>query len=227
MSLLQQNILCTASQIDNQDGSQHDHLLSQPLEDHQWLVDFLTNVAVDDLSDDDATVSYYVSGYIGRAISRRRHCSSCTGLLVLSSDAPPVNESIPERYKTIIQMTNRGGLSEPTELCFGVTTLAVQYYTAISGNSNIMKKLLCCQNQQAVFVEAVCDVVQAFLCGGPLFVRCESSHDNFVPIIQTAFNCFAKNELKRINCKATPAELPAKNLRKIRKLTSKVSEKLA
>lgn len=122
-------------------------------------------------------------------------------------------------------MTDRGGLAEPTELCFAVTALAVKYFTIISDSIDMKKKLLCCQNQRFVFVKAAHDVVYSSRLMRPLLnTYCASGHANFNLIVETAFNCFAKNELKRINSKPSLAEPPTKNLRKIRKLTSKASK---
>ena len=55
--------------------------------DVMWLTTFLTNVDIDDLSDADANVAYFVSGYIGRSVSCRRGCLSCKHLLVQDHDA--------------------------------------------------------------------------------------------------------------------------------------------
>ena len=224
LSLLQQQTLCTELGLNDIDHLPMHDISLQSHGQGSWLFEFLQNMSVDDLSDSDAAVSYYVSGYIGRAISRRRHCLECKNILVLSNDDPELVGSIPDKYKTVLQVADRGGLSEPSELCFMVTTLAVQYFSAISANSDIMKKLMCCQNQREVFVNAVRQVAESSaILGGLLFVECDASHNNFDLITQTAFNCFAKNELKRMNSKSIPEDMPARKQRKIRKLSSKGS----
>ena len=45
----------------------------------------------------------------------------------------------------------------------------------------------------------------------------------FSLIVQSAFNCFAKNHLKRLNAKPMLEKAPKKNFRKLRKLISKAS----
>ena len=47
---------------------------------------------------------------------------------------------------------------------------------------------------------------------------CSVGCSNFHSIIETIFNCFAKNELKRINDKK---ELPESSSKKLRKLASR------
>ena len=62
--------------------------------------------------------------------------------VVGSTNIPKIQENVPEEHRELFEMADRGGLSEPTEFCYAVTTLAVQCYTAISENDEIMKKLL-------------------------------------------------------------------------------------
>ena len=37
-----------------------------------WLADFLLSVSVDDISENDANIAFYVCSYIERSITRRR-----------------------------------------------------------------------------------------------------------------------------------------------------------
>ena len=77
-------------------------------------------------------------------------------------------------------------------------------------------------NQRSIFLSAVRSVINSGqISSDVLNVSCDMQHINFDLIVQTAFNCFAKNELKRLNASRMAEEPPAKQLRKIRKLTSK------
>ena len=122
-------------------------------------------------------------------------------------------------------MASRGGLCQPTELCFGVTSIAVQYYSTIICCDRIEQALFRCKNQQSVFLNAVRDTVWKLkvMCS-LLDTKCESGHVNFDLIIQTAFNCFAKNEPKRFDSKPSLGDPPKKDSRRIRKLASKTSK---
>ena len=196
------------------------------IESEEWLYEFLSAALVDDLPDTDAAVAYFVSGYIGRSVSALRKCGACKNMLVFNDCTPAIQTDIPEKLKVIFARANRGGLSEPTEFCFAVTIVAVRCYTTLSGNGDMMKKLLQTSNQRRVFITAVRKMVEtSALLNGLLNVECTSSekHKNFDLVMQASFNCFAVNELKRLNSKPVAEDIPAKSLRKIRKLTSKGS----
>ena len=93
-------------------------------------------------------------------------------------------------------MADRDGLSSPTEMCFAVTTVAVQHYNAVMSNQTVMAKLLLEKNQHATFIEAVCTV--AFEFSSIASHQCAAGHINFKIIVLRVFNCFEKTELKRL-----------------------------
>ena len=154
-------------------------------------------------------------------MSRRRSCLACKNLLVKSHDAPHVQDCVPEEHKKLFEMADRGGLSVPTEICFGTTALAVQCYTVLAADETIKARLFKMSNQRSAFVRAILQVAeQSSLFNNIASVKCSAGHCNFTWIVESAFNCFAKNELKRINEKIL-AEPPAKMSRAVRKLTGK------
>ena len=120
---------------------------------YKWLIDFLLTVAIHEIPLADVLVTYYVSGYITCSIARLQKCSSCTKLLISSNNIPTdVDECIPSKYQVIYKMANRGGLSIPTEFCFLVVLLGVQYFTAIGANEEKIQKLMCSNNQRSIFL---------------------------------------------------------------------------
>ena len=131
---------------------------------------------------------------------------------------------MPDESKSLFEIANRGGLSTPSEFCFTVTVLSAQYYTAIAADELKLQKLLAQPNQRSVFVLATSVTVSASASLRCLLdIKCSSNHENFKLLVQTAFNCFVKNKLKRLNSRPVADEPPAKVLRKVRKLTSKTS----
>jgi len=145
LSLLQKHTLLSAATMDiaNDGALANDVPSTSSDNDNMWLVEYLLAVAsLDEMPQSDAAVTYYVSGYIGRSISRRRKCTACTEMLVNSVNVPDIHENVPEQHRELFEMVDRGSLSEPTELCYAVTALAVQCYTVIAGNDVIMKKLM-------------------------------------------------------------------------------------
>ena len=222
LSLLQQQALMSASM--GLDAFPLNDTSAASTPDLSWLIEILSAVNLDDLSQDDANVIFFVSGYIARSISRRRKCNACKLLLVDSYAAPEIQKCAPTVCVELFESVDRGGLSAPTQLCFATTAIAVQLYTALASDAVIKKKLLGLSNQRSAFTIAVSKVVASHSCKNLLQQHCRAGHLNFERIIQTAFNCFAKNELKRLNAGKVAPETLSHN-RKIRKLTSGNSSK--
>ena len=109
-----------------------------------------------------------------------------------------------------------------SELCFAITALAVQSYSAVSSNEDMKKHLMLADNPRSLFVSSQSQLVQSRPLYAPLFFKkCGKNHNNFALIVQCAFNCFSRNELKRINSRKY--ESPAKMSRTAQKLTSKTT----
>ena len=99
----------------------------------------------------------------------------------------------------------------------------MQYYYSLLLNDAAKAKLLACLNQRSVFLQAV----ETVMTDSPnlncsLNQLCLKEHSNFAFIINCAFNCFAKNKLKRLN--APKHEDPRPMARKFHKLTSKTAK---
>ena len=84
LSLLQQQALLSAFQLTTENFSQ----VCGKNESHSvsWLIEYLSKVSLDDLSESDTNRVVFVSGYIGRSVSLTRSCSCCKQLLVASED---------------------------------------------------------------------------------------------------------------------------------------------
>ena len=119
---------------------------------------------------------------------------------------------------SLFDNTNRR-LSAITELCHAVTALAVQAYNVVLSDSEIRIKFLASNKQRCVFTQALLRLSSS----SAAFLKksCSQNHENFALIFQTAFNCFAKNELKSLSCRKS--EPPAKMLRTTRKLCNEPS----
>ena len=142
-------------------------------------------------------------------------------LLVQGHDAPYVQDCVPEEHKKLFEVTNRGGSCVPTKICFTVAAFAIQCYTVLQADETIKARLFTTSNQRAGFVHAVKQVVeQSYLFSNITAVDCSAGHSNFTWIVESAFNCFAKNELKRFNDRKS--DPPTKMSRTVRKLSGKV-----
>ena len=200
LSLIEKNVIFRASNLD-----MYDDLMAIIEDDSQclnvsWLSEVLNDANLDDLSESDACVTYYVNGYIAQSVSRRRKCTSCKQLLVKSDEDLAINDVSNESPNELIDMANRGGLSTPTEYCFAVCTFAMKLYSHISANETVKKNFLSMAKQRDVFIAAACEVAKKCDTYNVLQTKtCLQGHNNFNLILQTSFNCFAKNELKRLN----------------------------
>ena len=116
LCLLQKHALFSATKLEADRlqeisaSSENDSTLTSA-DEYMWLVEYLLAViALDEMPPSDVAVIYYVSGYIGRSVSRSTKCSDCTNLLITRNDAPELCENVPEEQKELFDMANRGGL---------------------------------------------------------------------------------------------------------------------
>ena len=85
-------------------------------------------VSLDELSQPDANVTYFIAGYIGRSIAKANRCPSCKSLLISDADR---EMEMDFDIKHVFEMANRGGLSSPSEFCYAATAFAVHHYNHI------------------------------------------------------------------------------------------------
>ena len=137
-----------------------------------------------------------------------------------SDELVSIPDDMPSIATDLIQAANRGGLSVPTEYCFGVCCFAVQLHNCILANESARSKLLSAKTQRAAFIFAATKFAESNTYVVLAEQTCAQGHNNSVLILQTIFNCFAKNELKRINqCTVAPPEKMARTLRKLHSQT--------
>ena len=121
--------------------------------------------------------------------------------------------NLPEDHEKLFEMANRSGFSELGTFCFAVTIVAMQYFTAVASNCEDLKKLLSLNNPRAVFAKASSAVVKSRTSCDLTNFKCSLNHLNFNLTVHTAFNCFAKNQLHRLNSRASLDDPPQKSLR--------------
>ena len=224
LSLIQQRVLQGASRLPF-DNSFIERVSkkNRNVEDTTILENVLSRLDLDNLSEADCCITYFVSGYIARSVSRRRKCQSCKELLIKNDELSSLDDFIFDKRITLLDLADRGGLAVPSDYCFAVCTLAVQAYEVLTSNADAKKILLQYRNQRCAFIQAVSNAIETsnlYLSFKNLY--CEQNHQNFEILLQTAFNCFAKNELKRMN--QSQREAPAKMKRTVRKLSAKTSK---
>ena len=197
LSLLQQDALLTTVQHCKFDN---DISTDDQNRDCIWLEEILFDVTfLDDVPQSDAAICYYISDYIARRIGNQRKCSSCKELLISSYCTSNVADNLPEEQEKLFEMANRGRLFESSTFCFAVTIVEMQYFIAVVSNCVDLKKLLLLNNPHTVFVKASSAVVKSHTSCDLTNVKSSLNHLNFNLIVHTAFNCFAKNLLQKLN----------------------------
>ena len=182
---------------------------------------FFSELSLDELSCVDANITFFVCGYVDRNVSRRRKCSFCKEMLVKGHEPTPIYDFLQEEYTHLLDIADRGGLSKPSEFCYTVTALAVQYYSALTDNDHARIRFLTLSKQREAFIFVLKKALPFQNCSFLLQQQCSAGHFNFTAIIESAFYCFAKTELKRVNdSKKTILEERKKNSRKLQKLPS-------
>ena len=160
----------------------------------------MCDLNVHDLSQTDCCVAYLISGYIARRVSRHRKCDSCKALLIKNNDSDVLDKYLDNENMYLLKLTDRGGLAVPTDYCFAVCSMAVQAYDSIISDKVLKQKLMKFSNQRYAFVQILSNVAKfSEALSTAKYLSCNQMHVNFKLIVQTAFNCFAKNELKRLN----------------------------
>ena len=120
-------------------------------EDLNWLKEWAEQGKISEVSVDDAAVTYNVSGYIGRCISRKRKCDLCKSSLIKTEHLPYLGNAS-HVQNALLALADDDGLSAPKQYCFAVCALGVQMYSKISGNDSILQQFLCRKNQRETFV---------------------------------------------------------------------------
>ena len=92
--------------------------------------------------------------------------------------------------------------------------------SVITSDKFIKQKILSHINSRTLFVASVLGLFDSSdtLCS-MVHQKCAKNHKNFEMIVESAFNCFAKNELKHLN--VSQPEPPSKMTCTVQKLNSK------
>ena len=149
---------------------------------------------------------------------------ACKDLLLASCDPLHIADFVTQEDKKLFDIADRGGLSKPSEFCYAVSSLAVVYFSTVAIDELQLKRLLCAQNSRSDFCAAATRAVS----NSPsllhlINVKCATGHSCFEAILKIAFNCFAKNQLKRLNSCPSAENPPEKLTGKIRKLSSQAN----
>ena len=82
LSLLQQQLLLNASHLDTLPLLNRKQIKTVSNLECQELTQLFSEFAIDDIVNEDTNIIYYVSGFIGRSMCRRRKCGFCKKVLL-------------------------------------------------------------------------------------------------------------------------------------------------
>ena len=153
-------------------------------EDYNWLEVIFSNVTLEDISQADVAICYYVSGYIARRIDNQRKCTSCKKSLISSKLFRSYRKSI-RRASKAVQNGKPWRICRASAFCFATTVFAMQFFNALASNAKNMKRLLTLNNARAVFTNASTAVMNASRFCDLTDIKCSSDHTNFKFIVRT------------------------------------------
>ena len=194
-----------------------------------WLTSVLhCNVdSVDDVSVKERNVIFYVSGYIGRSVSRANRCDSCKSMLLkndcdLDIPASEEYEKIVRESEVLLSLEDRGGLSAPSEVNFSICILSYLLFQQLTSNKELFKKYLGCNQHEYAFVSSVTHIVkqhQSF--HSFVNMSCHQNHKFFKKINTKLFHCYMKNLIKQFHPNSSNQATHTSQTRKVKKLSSK------
>ena len=111
-----------------------------------------------------------------QSISLRRKCSACKKLLLNGNKPCSINDSILNENKHLFLQVDRGGLYACAEFTYAVTTLSVQFHTAINADTTVKRVLFASSNQRADFTLATTNVLKAQNHADLVIQKCASGH---------------------------------------------------
>ena len=145
-------------------------------------------MTLEDISQADVAICYYVNSNIARRIDNQRKCTSCKKLLISSNTSSEVTESKLFRIQRALKAVQNGKpwrTCRASAFCFATTVFAMQFFNALASNAKNMKRLLTLNNARAVFTNASTAVANASRICDLTDIKCSSDHTNFKFIVRT------------------------------------------
>ena len=164
---------------------------------------------------EDASILYYVSGYLARSISKGIQCLGCIDLLISSRESPKIPDKISEEKlegmslveqnskDTFFKLVDRGGLFKPPDLLYVITFLAFQMLQNIFSCQEARSLLISFNDPVSVFTKAFVHKInnqQDVL----IDVSCKEGHkfSSKIPAVaRKTFNISSKNFVNEQNSK--------------------------
>ena len=178
---------------------------------HDYLKVQLGNLPLENATDSDKNVIFYIAGCFGRQISMSKNCDFCKKLLldnesqsfeVLDESSLPTNAQSHLEY---FEQVNRGGLSVPSELNFNFCCHAWSLYNSVR-KFDYCSNLLFSPNvsSRSIFLDLMHLNLKDSEKTVFLVQKCSNGHpflDISQILTQKIFNLFSKNFVSETNSK--------------------------
>ena len=213
---------------------------SSVLADTDLLMSFLEEESfeISFFDDEDASIIYFVAGYIARSLMKLRKtpkCCACAALFGDSEDMPPVLFSSdvdcePDRRSEFLEKLNRGGLQKPSDLLYMFCLHANEIQRFLFSSPQAKAAFLSIKEPRRTFVAVVIQKLESNAKTAKLVnTTCTVGHSikSFLEMAASAYcNCMMKNYVSEVNdqChearKRTARQDKSAAARKIAKLQS-------
>ena len=157
---------------------------------------------------DVANTTYYVAGYVTRALMKNTSCQDCKSVMKGSSSMSNICTSegdgdAPESAESLLRQVNRGGLIAPSDLLYIYCLHAEKLRQVIFGNEQAKAIFLSSSNIKAVFATLLHQkMMDQEGTRDLLYSTCESEHpvEPWLKIAaRTYCNCMMKNYTSEVN----------------------------
>ena len=119
-------------------------------------------------SANDATVIFYISGYLARSVVRATKCEHCREYLIATETMEPldIDDKLDYSASTFLDAVNRGGLSKPTDFTFSLAMHCWRVFQEIKSSSALLEHFLGASSHRALFCKVMdrASCVQTFGC---------------------------------------------------------------
>lgn len=196
------------------------------------LFENVKNISIlDNIDMSDSNVIFYVSGYVGRSLVKRKKCHSCYQNLLGSGDfvAPPISPEIKDEFEVFFNTITRGGLSRPSEFVYMIALVCFCLLERLRSEP-LRIRFLSTKNCRTIFLELVLRKISYDPCLESLLnvqLTCEHLVTDLIKAVAFHFfNCMAKRLSEDITNKAVTVKRsvfsPSKGstARKVRKLNN-------
>ena len=159
---------------------------------------------------EDASITFYVAGYISRALIKNNKCKDCHLQFSDNGESLTVNllqgresEKAIQEGKSFIDAISRGGLIKPSHLVYITCLHAAELFIFMKKDECLRKVLLASKNARALFQEVFLaklsetDNTNTILVSTCFLRHAFKSHARFISGVM--FNLFASNMAKEYN----------------------------